>query len=1775
MTTTSLSASGTHQFYSTATYSSAALNQNVTTGSAWSRAGTATGSTVGAATGFYTAGSTAGTDNVTATYRGQTDNTTVDVTTAAARTYFLFRPGVQTSVGADGQMHNGWTSATTFSPAPGNTGMATSAYSPTPNGWNTAVNLRINSTGTTTYLLMRAYTMANYASANTIPAQTVSGQIGLRNGTGNATAYLALYDYNPAGAAGNGTQIGGNSGTLSVTATQTNFTWSITIPSSYVIPVGHRLQLRLYYTASVSAQSNRAYIGSTTVGTNSGSFTITETSTENLAPPRTTGGGTAIACNTCHQFGPDDATAGYKDSSQYYYALPGSHAKHGVSLTAGTDPVADNAIDTCTICHLAGTGAFGSDHMDGTVDLRSGSIGTRTAGPAYADDGTYAGASRTCSNVYCHAGRSTPQATGQSWGYGTSTCGVCHAVTPPFGKHALHNNGNVNTTPSDTSTAGNYNFSCYYCHPSGAEHVNYPVSAVQAAQVSFSGTLGAQTLSGTYTAGGTTAGWDNVASQGLSWTNGSCAVYCHTNGQGGAALVTPTWNHSGFPTATCVGCHDTRGAATSLSTRHRKHTDDTATTGYNFSCDECHATTVANDSWTTLHATTGRPNHVDGNPTVQFSTTLRATTLAISGTFTQGVDSCANTYCHSDGSSIKNGGTIQANSIRWDNTTTPLPCNSCHGAGGPVSGAPNYTTSGSRRNSHAAHASVTCQTCHSQTTTTGNTITTAANHVNGTYQVNGTGFTYAFNATTGSTCAFTSGCHSGTVTWGTPLTGGCFACHTGAEVANKPLEAVDGVPNPVDNTQYNGNGHGNSTAFTWDSIAGPAFLYSYTGTPNSGCYECHSSAASHVPKSAADPYRLGAWASNVDGLCNDCHGPSATNPNKALSAPNLGILGHNKVNTGSARTWPGSYDYKCVDCHDPHGDGNYFMVRSAVNNPVNSTDTNAGSNSFGTPKDNALSNVTFTSLAGFAANSYAVSGTADGICEVCHNQTTLFNASGSDNTGTHASRTGRCTSCHKHDTGFKGSGDCEACHNNAQGPRRAITAEFGYASHHSQGVTAATVTKVTCSQCHMEANADGSMSTTYHNNGASSPYPIDLVVYTTYPTRGTPVSITNLAQADLAPASAHCQSCHNATNQAAAPFSGEGDTRTPRVYAWDATPVGTKYGATTTAPFGKVSSTTYNVVPADLINKAYSPHGNLANNHGGYATSGAWTDRYAATSGTAARTAVTNVACLDCHNSHGSGVTGGTSYVSPASSYTAATSAPGNGGILKDTAAYTPAASTTAGNLYSAQADLCFDCHLGDDATAPRKFTSYRSPAPTQPVQGYYDANGLTGATRWGTSQIWTGSFAYKSAVFKGGHFGASTTTASGTSALMKSTPAGTILGLCTKCHDPHGVDPAAANAAYRVPALKGTWMTSPYKEDRAGDLVGATINDANTWSPSNSSRFTGTPKPYSAPRQNPSFAYNQPAIVGGGFGTGISASTWGKGGTGYNGYFIDDNSFGNSKINDTTYRPWSTAITGTYVTAAVPGLNDTQFAGLCLSCHPKTGTLAAGSIGSVLTSTNGPYTYDYSGRGNNTAYTKTVTGINDTITVHRTVLGWDTIATAANLFKYYMTRQHAMVWNGGGGQAVRSISSYTTAPGAYRWSVNPGTTTHAANWNPYTDTAYDTGNYTLAAGGQQSANYTDNTYHRFVCSKCHTPHVARLPRLMKTNCLDVGPSATQATSINKHGSTSTAYTGTGYTFGAQIADTDSAGFSYMPNERPMHCHNQKKSNKTGAGGWNTVTGWP
>jgi predicted CxxxxCH...CXXCH cytochrome family protein len=114
-----------------------------------------------------------------------------------------------------------------------------------------------------------------------------------------------------------------------------------------------------------------------------------------------------------------------------------------------------------------------------------------------------------------------------------------------------------------------------------------------------------------------------------------------------------------------------------------------------------------------------------------------------------------------------------------------------------------------------------------------------------------------------------------------------------------------------------------------------------------------------------------------------------------------------------------------------------------------------------------------------------------------------------------------------------------------------------------------------------------------------------------------------------------------------------------------------------------------------------------------------------------------------------------------------------------------------------------------------------------------------------------------------------------------------TINGLCTPCHDPHGVSPTLGNdQRYAVPLLKGTWLTSPFKEDHPPD--DPTGNCAT-------SRYGETFKvSWGRTRCGPS-------------GSAIEAATH---------YQIDRNTFDGS---------------GNRITE-----DDQKFAGLCLRCHPK-----------------------------------------------------------------------------------------------------------------------------------------------------------------------------------------------------------------------------------------------
>jgi predicted CxxxxCH...CXXCH cytochrome family protein len=273
--------------------------------------------------------------------------------------------------------------------------------------------------------------------------------------------------------------------------------------------------------------------------------------------------------------------------------------------------------------------------------------------------------------VYCHGGRPTPQASGTSWGSGSTACGTCHAAPPPYGKHANHNKGHQgtgSTTPTNNSGASGYDFSCYYCHYSN-NHINFPANRAQRqdAQITFNGTLGVVTLSSgsSYTAGGApNAGWDNVTNQGLSFSDGSCTVYCHSNadpsGTGGGVMTyaSPSWVTGAG--GSCTICHKGPDTYTNMSTgapqMSRGHWTHLSTDRYGFTCDECHANTAAADSPNSLNTPTAYTYHVNGRKNwngqdVKGGAGVRSTSIDDSGMTYDNVTNrtCTANYCHSDG----------------------------------------------------------------------------------------------------------------------------------------------------------------------------------------------------------------------------------------------------------------------------------------------------------------------------------------------------------------------------------------------------------------------------------------------------------------------------------------------------------------------------------------------------------------------------------------------------------------------------------------------------------------------------------------------------------------------------------------------------------------------------------------------------------------------------------------------------------------------------------------------------------------------------------------------------------------------------------------------------------------------------------------------------------------------------------------------------------------------------------------------------------------------
>lgn len=472
--------------------------------------------------------------------------------------------------------------------------------------------------------------------------------------------------------------------------------------------------------------------------------------------------------------------------------------------------------------------------------------------------------------------------------------------------------------------------------------------------------------------------------------------------------------------------------------------------------------------------------------------------------------------------------------------------------------------------------------------------------------------------------------------------------------------------------------------------------------------------------------------------------------------------------------------------------------------------------------------------------------------------------------------------------------ECIECHGDT-------LKQFNGRSHHIQGTD---ISGKHCYSCHWEATSEGNINEKYHKNATvKSPKKawkiIDLVVWDkgqrplSYKSGVTAVSFTPLSigssseRAEVSQITRHCLGCHSDANNLVRPFTG--DNNTPLIYAWDGQSVASRYSQKGVATWGKYSTAKGN--GKMRITKAFSGHGNATATKGGWNPLTGYDEKIPAFWG---GSAAKNVECFDCHNSHGSSVSGVTSsYKTFDGTF--------SGGILKDTingksgykTLYTPSSNldTASKNPYNSGAGLCFDCH--ESAKTGVTPWGYNSTfGAVKPIMGYKDSPhfgpGNKGSTaRYANRESRTDIV---SSHLKAGSF-------------LNYSAEGRINGLCTSCHDPHGVSRTlGSKMPYAVPLLKGAWLTSPYREDGPptnlagkGDFAKRDVsgNRGEAWEKGD---FSLTNR-----EANANFGI-------GGAGTPREPMAGMK-------YFIDKNTFGaNSRITEDA---------------------DT-FGGLCLKCHAK-----------------------------------------------------------------------------------------------------------------------------------------------------------------------------------------------------------------------------------------------
>lgn len=546
-------------------------------------------------------------------------------------------------------------------------------------------------------------------------------------------------------------------------------------------------------------------------------------------------GGAALNCSGCHGNPPAYASGSPKANS---------HGRH--------------MFVSCSYCHYETTTT--GTTITNPAKHRNGQYEVATY-PYYSQSFSYTfnPAGSTCSNVPCHSDGTaaprylTPTSPVVTWGGPPMTCGSCHGNPPAY----------ANGAPKTNSHLGSHaGYGCNICHylvtgdgvsiTSSYYHIDnyYHVNPAPGTTLTYS----------------------------FATTGGTCAaVSCHSDGTkvrtGTVASPTVKWGAANG----CGTCHGTPPAYANQSPKRNSHAGKHGTYG----CQVCHYKTTS-DGTTITDATLHKNSayDVDPAPGTGFSYSF--------GTF----GNCSNVTCHHDGTSVATGSPrYPATAAYWG---VAMQCYTCHGS--PV----NYPNGSPKANSHARHwyMSIGCQVCHYTVTTTGDSITTPANHMNNLYDVSpapGKSFVYTF-ATSGGSCSSNS-CHGdGTnIATGTlrmlaaPVWGGaartCDSCHgnppsyaNGSPKANSHLggHAVYGCQFCHYYVTYDGTSIGSPYYHTngqYNVSARPSMNISYgfiTTGGNCTSTACHSDGTYVATGTVNAPVTM-KWGNNTVLGCTSCH----------------------------------------------------------------------------------------------------------------------------------------------------------------------------------------------------------------------------------------------------------------------------------------------------------------------------------------------------------------------------------------------------------------------------------------------------------------------------------------------------------------------------------------------------------------------------------------------------------------------------------------------------------------------------------------------------------------------------------------------------------------------------------------------------------------------------------------------------------------------------------------------------------------------------------------